>query len=144
MTTPALITVPRAQLLIDWLTVAGWDGTQETGYPLYPGPEILNEPDQAVFVTPTGGPGYVTDEGAADAWSFQFRLRGSADDPLGAQAAAQLLDWTILNGPHPVQVDGVAVLNVQRLGAPPSALPLDPSDRRFEYVGNYIATTGAA
>lgn len=143
MTTPALITVARAQLAIDWLTLAGWDVTQETGYPVYPGPEVLFEPDKLVTITPTGGPGYVTDEGAVDAWSFQARLRGTADDPLGAQAAAQLLDWTILNGPHPVQVDGVNVLNVQRLGAPPSALPLDPNDRRFEYVGNYIITTGA-
>lgn len=142
MTTPALITVPRAQLVMDWLTVAGWDGTQETGYPLYPGPEILSEPDKAVFLTPTGGPGYVTDEGGADAWSFQSRLRGAADDPLGAEAAAQLLDWTILGGPHPVRVDGIHVLNVQRLGSPPSALPLDPNDRRFELVCNYIITTG--
>jgi hypothetical protein len=143
MTTPALITVPRAQLVIDWLTVAGWDVTQETGYPLYPGPEILDEPDQAVFITATGGPGYVTDEGAADAWSFQARVRGSADDPLGAEAAAQLLDWTILSGPHPVQTGGVNVLNVQRAGAPPAVLPLDPTDRRFEFTCNYIITTGA-
>lgn len=143
MTTPAMITTPRVQLLIDWLTSAGWDTAQESGYPLYPGPEILPEPDRAVFLTSTGGPGYVTEEGGADAWSFQARLRGSADDPLGAQAAAQLLDWTILGGPHPVHVDGISVLNVQRLGGPPSALPLDPADRRFEYVANYILTTGA-
>jgi hypothetical protein len=142
MTTPVLITVARAQLIIDWLTLAGWDGTQESGYPLYPGPEILTEPDKAVFVTPTGGPGYVTDDASADAWSFQVRLRGPADDPLAAETAVQLLDWTILNGPHPVVVDGVNVLNVQRLGSPPAALPLDPADRRFEFTGNYILTGG--
>lgn len=144
MTTPALITVPRAQLVMDWLTLAGWDATQESGYPLYPGPEILLEPDQAVFLTPTGGPGYVTDEGGADAWSFQSRLRGPADDPLAAEAAAQLLDWTVLNGPHPVHVDGAVVLNVQRMGPPPVALPLDPADRRYELTCNYIITVGAA
>ena len=143
MTTPALITVPRSQLVIDWLTLAGWNVTQETGYPLNPGPEIIFEPDRLVTITATGGPGYVTDEAAVDAWSFQARLRGPADDPLAAEAAVQLLDWIILNGPHNVQVDGVLVLNVQRLGAPPSALPLDMNDRRFEYVGNYIFTTGA-
>lgn len=139
-----MIATPRAQLIIDWLTSAGWNVTQESGFPLYPGPEILFEPDKAVFITPTGGPGYVTEEGGADAWSFQARLRGGADDPLGAQASAQLLDWTILNGPHPVQVDGVNVLNVQRLGPPPSALPLDQNDRRFEYTANYIITTGVS
>lgn len=143
MTTPALITTPRAQVIIDWIASAGWDITQETGYPLFPGPEILFEPDKAVFITPTGGPGYTTEEGGTDAWSFQARLRGPADDPLAAQAAVQLLDWTILNGPHPVQVDGVNVLNVQRLGSPPSALPLDMNDRRFEYIANYIFVTGA-
>jgi hypothetical protein len=137
-----LITVARAQLIIDWLVLAGWDVTQESGYPLYPGPEILAEPDRAVFVTSTGGPGYVTDDAAADAWSFQARLRGPADDPVAAERAVQLLDWTILNGPHPVQVDGVHVLNVQRLGSPPAALPLDPNDRRFEFTGNYILTGG--
>lgn len=142
MTTPAVITTPRVTVAIDWLTLAGWDCTQETGYPPYAGPEILAMPDKAVFLTASGGPGYTTEEGGADAWSLQTRLRAGADDPLGAQAAAQLLDWTILRGPHPVTVDGVPVLNVQRLGSPPSPLPLDPSDRRFEYVTNYILTTG--
>jgi len=142
MTTPAVIVTPRVTVIIDWLTLAGWDTTQETGYPLLPGSEILAMPDKAVFLTPSGGPGYVTEEAGTDAWSFQARLRGGADDPLGAQAAAQLLDYVILHGPHPVTVDGVPVLNVQRLGSPPSPLPLDPSDRRFEYVANYIITTG--
>jgi hypothetical protein len=142
MTTPAVILTPRVTVVIDWLILAGWDTTQEVGYPLYAGPEVLTEPDKAVFITPSGGPGYVTEEASADAWSFQARLRGPADDPLAADAAAQLLDYMILRGPHPVLVDGVPVLNVQRLGSPPSPLPLDPSDRRFEYVTNYILTTG--
>lgn len=142
MTTPLVITTPRVTVAIDWITLAGWDATQESGYPLLSGSEVLDMPDKAVFLTPSGGPGYVTEEAGADAWSFQARLRGGSDDPLGAQAAAQLLDYTILHGPHPVQVDGVWVLNVQRLGSPPSPLPLDPSDRRFEYVANYILTTG--
>ena len=142
MTTPLVITTPRTQVAIDWLTMAGWDMTQETGYPAFPGPEILDAPDKAVFITATSGPGYRTEEGGVDSWGFQARLRGPEDDPLGAQAAAQLLDYVILHGPHPATVDGVPVLNVQRLGSPPSALPLDPADRRFEYVANYILTTG--
>ena len=46
VTTPAVITVARSQVVIDFLTAAGWDATQEYGYPLYPGPEILAEPGQ--------------------------------------------------------------------------------------------------
>ena len=142
MTTPPAITVPRVTVIIAWLTAAGWDITQETGFPILPGPEILTEPDRAVFITPAGGPGYTTEEGGTDAWSFQARVRGPADDPLTAQAAAQLLDWTILRGPRPVLAAGVPVLNVQRLGGPPAPLPLDPSDRRFEFTANYVITTG--
>jgi len=142
VTTPAAVTVARSQVIIDWITSAGWDTTQETGFPLLPGPEIVTSPDKAVFVTPTGGPGFTTEEAGTDAWSFQARTRGPEDDPLAAELAAQLLDYVILHGPHPAAVDGVPVLNVQRLGSPPSALPLDPSDRRFEYAANYIITTG--
>lgn len=142
MTTPALITVPRAQLIIDFLTSAGWDATQETGYPLYPGPEIIFEPDKAVFLTPTPGPGYLTEEGGVDGWGFQARLRGAADDPLGAQAAAQLLDYTILTASYPVVVDGVGIRSVHRLGVTPTPLPLDMNSRRFEYTCDYIIVTG--
>jgi hypothetical protein len=142
VTTPPAIIAPRVQVVIAWLTLAGWDTTQEVGYPLYAGPEILAEPDKAVFLTLTGGAGYTTEEGGTDATSFQARTRGPADDPFAAQAAAQLLDWTILRGPRPAQALGVPVLNVQRLGGPPSPLPLDPSDRRFEYTANYVITTG--
>lgn len=142
MTTPAVITVARSTVIIDWLALAGWDMTQETGYPAFAGPEIVDAPDKAVFITATPGPGYRTEEGGTDSWGFQARLRGPEDDQLAAQAAAQLLDYAILHGPHPVQVDGVPVQNVQRLGSSPAALPLDPSDRRFEYTANYIITTG--
>jgi hypothetical protein len=142
VTTPPVIAVPRVQVVIDWLTVAGWNGTQELGYPLYAGPEILAEPDKAVFITLSGGAGYTTEEGCTDAWSFQARVRGPSDDPLAADAAAQLLDAMILRGPTHILVDGVPVLNVQRSGGPPSPLPLDPSDRRFEYVCSYVIVTG--
>ena len=143
MTAPAAITVSRAQVIIGFLSGAGWDTTQETGWPLYAGPEILLEPDRAGFITATGGPGYTTEEGGTDAWSFQARLRGPADDPDAAMAGAQLLDWTILGASTPASAEGVRVINCQRLGSPPSALPLDPSDRRFEYTADYIITTGA-
>lgn len=142
MSTPAAVTVARDQLVCDMLTAFGWDGTQETGYPLSPGAEIHDNPDKLVFITATGGPGYQTEEGGVDAWSFQARVRGPADQPQAAMAAAQLLDWMVLQGPYPVSVDGVRVLNCQRLGSPPAALPLDEGDKRFEYTASYIVTIG--
>ena len=143
MTVPAAVTTPRVQVAIAFLVAAGWDITQETGYPLFEGPEILVSPDRAVFITPTPGPGYVTEEGGADAWGFQARVRGPSDNPDAANAAAQLLDWTILRAVTPARVCGVRVINCQRLGSTPSPLPLDPADRRTEYTADYILTIGA-
>jgi hypothetical protein len=143
MTVPAVITAPRTQVVIDFLTATGWDTTPELGYPLFPGPEILVAPDRAVFITDSGGPGYTTEEGGTDAWSFQARVRGPSDDPLAAQAAAQLLDWTILTASCPAWTDGIRVISCFRLGGPPSVLPLDPGDRRFEYTADYVFVTGA-
>jgi hypothetical protein len=132
----------QVQVIIDWLAAAGWDDQQELGYPLYPGPEILDEPDQAVFITPTGGAGYVTEEGSVDAWSFQARVRGPSDDPLTPGDVAQQLDRLILTASYPTQADGVAIQAAGRLGSPPIPLPLDPTDRRFEYTCNYVIMTG--
>ena len=142
MTFPAAITVPRSQVVIDFITALGWDVSQETGYPLLPGPEILLEPDKAVFVTMTGGPGYATEEGGVDNWSFQARVRGASDDPYGPEVAAQELDWLLLTAPVPSSADGVHVRMVTRMGSPPAPLPLDPADRRFEYTANYIVSIG--
>ena len=109
-----------------------------------PGPEILVSPDRLVTITATGGPGYGTEEGGVDAWSFQARLRGPSDDPdrgRGGRADAGLDDPDRpLPGPS---VNGVRVISCQRLGSPPTVLPLDPSDRRFEFTANYIFVTGA-
>jgi hypothetical protein len=135
-------TVAKTQLVIDWITVLGWNTAQETGYPLFPGPEILDAPDRAVFVTPAGGPGWVTEEGGTDCWSVQLRVRGPDDDPLAPELAAQQLDWLILTASYPQHVDGVCVNTATRAAAPPSPLPLDPSDRRFEFVCTYLITTG--
>lgn len=147
MSTPALFpppkpSVPKTQLLRDLIGSLGWDTAQETGYPLFSGPEILDAPDRAVFLTPSGGPGYVTEEGALDAWSFQARLRGPEDSPDEAELAAQQLDWTLLWTPHPLSVDGIVIASISRSGGPPAALPLDPTDRRFEYTCTYVITTG--
>lgn len=131
-------TVAKTQLVIDFIASLGWDDAQETGYPLYPGPEILTSPDKAVFITPTGGPGYVTEEAGLDNWGFQVRLRGPSDDPLAPELAIQQLDYLILAAGYPVAVDGVSIRVAGRSAGPPVPLPLDPSDRRFEYTCTYL------
>ncbi len=134
--------VPQTQVIIDFLTALGWDTQQEQGWPLYPGPLILDEPDQSVWITGTGGPGYVTEEGAADAWSFQARIRGPSDQPYPPEAAAQLLDTMIFTAPDPLTIDGVTILVAHRAGSPPAPLPVDPKDLRHEFTCSYIIITG--
>lgn len=143
MTYPqAVPTVAKSQVVIDLVTGFGWNVTQETGYPLYPGPEILTSPDRAVFITPSGGPGWVTEEAALDCWTFQALVRGPDDDPLAPELAAQQLDVLLLNGPYPQAVDGVVVSLAGRSGGPPVPQPLNPEDRRFAYACTYLITTG--
>jgi hypothetical protein len=131
-------TIAKSQLVIDFITGLGWDVTQESGYPLYPGPEILVAPDKLVTVTPVTGPGYTTEEAGLDNWGFQVRLRGAADDPLGPELAIQRLDYMILAADYPATVDGVRIALAYRMGASPTPLPLNPSDRRFEYTCTYL------
>lgn len=135
-------TIDLQTAICDWIAGLGWDDRPELGFPLRPGPEIVANPDKIVFITVTGGPGYLTEEPTADQLTFQARVRGPADSVQAAQLAAQQLDWTILSAPLPSASDGLSVLNVYRLGGPPSPLPLDPSDRRFEWTCNYVIVTG--
>lgn len=139
MTQPALVS--RTQVVIDWATALGWDTAQETGFPLLPGHEIVATPDKVVFITPVTGPGYVTEEGSADAQGFQVRVRGPADDPLAAEVAAYQFDALILAAPNGRLADGVAVLAAHRLAGPPTPMPLDPRDRRFEFTCSYVLVT---
>lgn len=145
MTTPApaSVFVPLTTVVADFLRALGWDDREEQGYVLYEGAEIRPDPDRAVFITPVTGPGYVTEEGSADARAVQLRVRGSADDHAAAEIAAQQLDRLLLTAPVPASADGVAVLAVGRQGGPPAELPLDPADRRTEFTCTYIFTTGA-
>lgn len=132
----------QTQVIMDWIASIGWDTRQEAGYPLLPGPEIIQEPDKVVHITGTGGPGYLTEEPATDGWSFQARVRGPADDPLAAEDAARQLDALILGANFPTVVDGVHIQHVHRLSARPAPLPLDPADRRFEYTCSYVMIAG--
>lgn len=139
MTTP---TVPKTTIIIDWITSLGWDVTQETGYPLFTGPEVLSSPDRSVWITPTPGPGWLTEEGALDVWGFQALVRGPDNDPLDPQLKAEVLDSMILFAPKPVTIDGTLIAMVARAGATPTALPLATDDRRFTYATTYLITTG--
>jgi hypothetical protein len=136
------VTAATTQVIIDWITSLGWNTAQELGYPLLPGPEILDEPDRAVFITGGGGPGYTTEEPATDASVFQARLRGPSDDPFEPEVMAGQLDTLILRAPFPVVIDGVVVSHAHRMSNGPTPLPLDPSDRRHEFTCNYIFITG--
>jgi hypothetical protein len=139
MTTPV---VSDAQLIIDWISSLGWDQMQELGYPLFDGTYIVEEPDRAVFITPTGGPGYITEEAALDGGTFQVRVRGTTDDPVEPNVMADRLDKMILRAPFPAVVDGVPVASCSRVGSGPSPLPVDPADLRREYTCTYLIVTG--
>jgi hypothetical protein len=128
--------------IISWVGLLGWDVTQETGYPVYEGAYIREEPDRIVFVTGAGGPGYVTEEGSADAAQFQFRVRGPADSSGETEAAAHLLDSMVLTALFPAQVNGINIQHVHRLGGRPTPLPVNPQDLRHEFTCNYIAIVG--
>jgi hypothetical protein len=136
------VSTAQTKVIIDWLATAGWDDSQETGYPVLAGPYIADEPDKCVFVTGGGGPGYTTEEPATDASAFQIRLRGPSDDAFTAEAAAQDLDDLILRAHFPVQIDGVWISTVYRLGNGPTPLPVDPGDLRHEFTTSYVIVTG--
>jgi len=135
--------IARTQVIIDWIASLGWDDQQETGYPLFPGPLIIQEPDRAVHITGSGGPGYVVEEGLPQACTFQARVRGPADDPLEPEFKAQELEAMILGAPFPARVDGVTINHAHRLGAAPTPLPVNPADLRHEFTSNYVIIMGA-
>jgi hypothetical protein len=137
------MTVAQTQLIIDWIMSLGWDAAQEIGYPLFPGPEIPDEPDRSVFITGGGGPGYLTDEGGIDGSMFQVRVRGPQADPYEPEAMAQLLDAMILKAPFPARIDGVPINVIYRATNGPTPLPVDPGDLRHEFTCNYIIITGS-
>jgi hypothetical protein len=135
--------VSQTRLIIDWITSLGWDITQELGYPLFPGPQILDEPDRSVWITGGGGPGYLTDEGGIDASQFQVRVRGPQDDAFEPESVAQLLDSMVLRASFPAFIDGVNINVVYRATNGPTPLPVDPADLRHEFTCNYIFVTGS-
>jgi len=134
--------VSQTQLIMDFIAGQGWDTRQELGYPLLPGPFIERSPDKAVFITGTGGPGYVLD-GAADASTFQARVRGGQNDQFSAELAAMRLDVMFYLASFPIHVDGITIVQIARLGSGPTPLGSGPDDAyRWEYTADYLLTTG--
>jgi hypothetical protein len=143
MTFPQAVPVTaKVSVVIALIEQLGWDTTQESGWPLQPGPEIQTNPDRLLTITVTPGPGWITEEAALDCWGFQARLRGPENDPITPGLMIQRLDVMLLNGPWPQSVGNVVVVALNRQGTAPSPLPLDPGDRRFEYTCTYLITTG--
>lgn len=128
---------------MDWITSLGWDTQPELGFPLFEGSYIVPDPDRALFITMTGGPGFTSEEGATDAWSFQARIRGTTDDIASPGLAMQLLDSLIFNAQFPALVDGVPIQHVHRAAGPPAPMPVDPTDLRHEFTCSYLVIAGA-
>jgi hypothetical protein len=109
--------------------------------PAFDGLYLVPKPDQAVFITMTGGTG-LTFERSYDVVSFQLRCRGNpspANPPAaGADAAAiaSACDDAILAIVAPVQIGSAHVNDINRLGAPPRFALFDAA-QRAEYVAAY-------
>lgn len=133
--------LPSASV-IAWLTSLGWDITQESGAPIFPGPYVPPEPDRCVIVTATPGPGFVL-EGDGDAGAFQARVRGGQNDQADAESLAYLLDSLILAASFPVTVGGQVIIHVHRLGGTPSPLSGTPdTGDRYEFTTTYLCIAG--
>lgn len=130
--------------VIRWLTDQGWDATQETGAPLFPGPFVPEMPDRLVVVTSTPGPGYVL-EAAADAQAFQARVRGPQNDYDAAEALAFALDDLILNASFPAIVAGRTLIHCHRLGSQPTPLAVGPdSGDCTNFTCQYVLTASTS
>lgn len=128
--------------VIAWILSLGWDASQEAGAPVVPGPLILEMPDRLLTVTPTPGPGFLL-EAAADASTFQARVRGSQNDYADAEGLAYALDSLILGASFPAIVGGYTLIHVHRLGGTPSPLSGGPDlGDRFEMVCTYVCIAG--
>lgn len=118
-----------------------------SGFPIFnQGPYIPEMPDELCSITLTGGTGYQL-EGAADAPTFQVRVRSAQNHQETAANNAQLLDKLIFEfSPSPPLVlpSGMKLLLVSRVGGGPASIGPPDDAFRFDYVCNYYAIVGAA
>lgn len=128
-----------------WILAQGWDGTQETGCPLYMGPYVPDEPDQLCVITATPGAGFQKD-GATDMCGVQARVRGgqSGDGSTGAQAVterlAYALDALIFGASYPAALaSGKTLVSARRFSGMPQPLMPAPDDSdRSTYTCSYL------
>ena len=108
------------------------------------GPYIPEMPDELLSITLTGGTGFQL-EGAADAPTFQVRIRSQQNDQNSARAQANALDGLIFQAPYPtVLASGAKLLLVSRVGGAPDSIGPPDDAYRYDYVCNYYAIVGAA
>ncbi|HEV2172916.1 MAG TPA: hypothetical protein VGR71_05080 [Nitrospira sp.] len=107
------------------------------------GPYIPDMPDELCTITLTGGTGFQM-EGAADAPTFQARIRSQQQQQDTAEQQANVLDKLIFNAQFPATLaSGLKLLLVSRIGGAPSSIGPPDDAYRFDYVCNYYAIVGA-
>lgn len=121
--------------IADFLVAQGFPGVPSLDGKLPAGP------DKVIVCTRTGGPG-LSLEGLIDNVSFQLRSRGGQNDPNSAETLAWTVDEMLVPPPlSPPLTHGMVgsqyVVQVQRVGGPPSFLLLD-SARRVHLTCDYI------
>ncbi len=108
------------------------------------GPYIPDMPNELCTVTLTGGTGFQL-EGAADAPTFQVRIRSDQQAQTSAETNANTLDKLIFQAQFPtVLASGLNLLLVSRIGGAPASIGPPDDAYRYDYVGNYYAIVGAA
>lgn len=108
------------------------------------GPYIPEMPDELCSITLTGGTGYQM-EGAADAPTFQIRIRSPQNNQSPAEQHANLLDKLIFEAKFPTSLaSGLQLLLVSRVGGAPASIGPPDDAYRFDYVCNYYAIIGAS
>lgn len=107
------------------------------------GPYIPELPNQLCTITLTGGTGFQM-EGAADAPTFQVRVRSEQENQGTAEAQANLLDALIFQAQFPATLtSGLKLLLVSRTGGAPASIGPPDDAYRYDYVCNYYAIVGA-
>lgn len=110
---------------------------------LHEGPYVHEMPDEICTITLTAGTGWQM-EGAADAPTFQTRIRSGQNHQLSGETNALLLDKLIFMAQFPTKlVSGLNLLLVSRVGGGPAAIGPPDDAFRYDYVCNYYAIVGA-
>lgn len=107
------------------------------------GPYIPEMPNELCSITLTGGTGFQM-EGAADAPTFQVRVRSDQNNQGTAEQQSLLLDQLIFQAQFPTTLtSGFKLLLVSRVGGAPASIGPPDDAYRFDYVCNYYAIVGA-